>query len=483
MRRIYFLQTADVFSLFRRGGNSVLKKNDIVELTITDMSFEGMGVARYSDEEVKGFVVFVHNAVVGDLIDCRIVKVLAKMAYGIVEQILAPSADRIVPSCGYFPKCGGCTHLNARYETELIYKKNCVTAAFRNNCPEVDVTPEDPVPSPVLQHYRNKIICPLSSDLKFGFFARHSHRIVPVENCGLQDPDFEPIIRKAEAFIQTYSLSAYDEKTGRGLVRNLYLRKAHATGEIMVCLVINGRDIPHKEQFTTMISACPGVKSIYININREMTNVVLGKTFVHLWGQESLTDILCGLKFRIGPRSFYQINSEQTENLYRFVAEQAGLTKEDTVLDLYCGIGTIALSVAGKVKNVLGIEAVPQAVDNACENAELNKIRNAEFYPANAENLLEVLRSLPKFRTPDVVIVDPPRKGLGEKTIAAIQEISPQKLIYISCNPATQARDISLLNRDGAQYRVDRISPFDMFPRTGHIETVALLSRKEENLQ
>ena len=455
----------------------MLKKNDVVELTVTDMSFEGMGVARYSDEDVKGFVVFIHNAVVGDLIDCRIVKVLSKMAYGIIENILSPAEDRIAPACGYFPKCGGCTHMNARYETELRYKKNCVAAAFKNNYPDAEVNPENPVPSPALQQYRNKIICPLSQDLKFGFFARHSHRIVPVENCCLQDEDFEPIIRKTEEFIRTYSLTAYEEKTGRGLVRNLYLRKAHTTGEIMVCLVINGKSIPHKEQFTTMISACKGVTSIYLNINREMTNVVLGKTCVPLWGKESITDLLCGLKFRIAPLSFYQINSPQTENIYRFVAENAGLTKDDTVIDLYCGIGTIGLCIADRVKNVLGIEVIEQAVNNAYENAELNKIKNAEFYPAKAEKLTEVIRSLPKFRTPDAIIVDPPRKGLGEKTIAAILDLAPKKLIYISCNPATQARDIAMLNKEKPTYKIDRITPFDMFPRTGHVETVCFLSQ------
>lgn len=444
------------------------------------MTFEGLGVARYSDEDIKGFVVFIHNAVVGDIIDCRIVKVLTKMAYGIIENIISPSEDRIAPACPYFPKCGGCTHMNAKYETELKYKKNCVAAAFKNNCPGTDILPEDTVPSPVTRNYRNKIICPLSEDLKFGFFARHSHRIIPVENCCLQDEDFEPIIRTTEEFIRKYDLSAYNEKTGTGLIRNLYLRKAHATGEIMVCLVINGSDIPHKEQFTTMISACKGVESIYININRKMTNVVLGKTCVHLWGKESITDILCGLKFRIAPLAFYQINSEQTENLYRFVAENAGLTKNDTVIDLYCGIGTIGLSIADRVKSVLGIEVVEQAVNNACENTELNKIKNAEFYPAKAENLVEVIRSLPKFKEPDAIIVDPPRKGLGEQTIAAVLELAPKKLIYISCNPATQARDIAMLNKDNPTYEIKRITPFDMFPRTGHVESVVFLTNTEK---
>ena len=457
----------------------MLKKNDIVELTVTSMSFEGLGVARYSDEEVKDFVVFIHNAVVGDIVDSKIVKVLTRYAYAIIDKIISPSPDRINSLCGSFPKCGGCTYLNVSYESELKYKHACVVEAFKKNYPKCEVTPKEVVPSPKVQNYRNKVQYPISQDKKFGFYARHSHRNVVIEKCHLQDQAFEKIIHIIEEYIKIYHVPVYNEKTGEGLIRHLYLRRAPSTGEIMVCIVINGKTLPHKEQLTTMVSSCEGVKSICININLRRDNVILGRDSRVLWGEETITDELCGFKFKISPLSFYQVNTYQAEQLYNYVTENTGLKEDDIVLDLYCGIGTISLAVSRKVNKVIGVEVIDSAVTNACENAVINKIKNVEFYTSDVSNLKELFNNIPKMETPNVVIVDPPRKGLTERAIEAIKDINPEKIIYISCNPATQSRDLSILNSEEHLYEVKEIMPFDMFPRTGHVECVAVLERKD----
>ena len=453
----------------------MLKKNDIIELTVTDMTFEGLGVARYSSSDLTDFVIFIHGAVVGDIVDCRIVKVLKNHAFAIIENIISPSEDRVHPACPSFSKCGGCTYQNINYETELRYKRNCIVNAFEKNCPDYGCIIEDVEPSPSVAGYRNKVQYPISADGEFGFFAKRSHRIVKVNSCLLQDPDFSEIIDTVSDYIKKYNIKPYDEETGIGYIRHLYLRKAHSTGEIMVCLVTTGSGLPHKEQFTSAIAKNKKVKSIYLNINKRRDNVILGRECILIWGSETITDILCGLKFKISPLSFYQTNSEQTEQLYNFVTESGFLTENDILLDVCSGIGTITLAAAQKVKHAYGVEIVRSAVENAVANASVNKIKNADFFLSDMSNISE-LRGFFTAGLPNVITLDPPRKGLTEETITALKEYLPEKLVYISCNPATQARDIQRLNEGEKLYEIERIKPFDMFPRTGHVECVCFMT-------
>lgn len=454
----------------------MLKKNDIVELTVSDMTFEGLGVAKYTDSDLSDFVIFIHGAVVGDIIDCKIVKVLKNMAFAIIENVISPSPDRIHPACPSFSKCGGCTYQNIDYAAELRYKKNCVINAFSHNYPDIDCEIEDTEPSPNVNGYRNKVQYPLSADGKFGFFAKRSHRIVPVDGCLLQDPEFENIIKITEDYISKFKIKPYDELTGSGLIRHLYLRRAHATGEIMVCIVTTDDRLPHKAQLTSELSAVANVKSIYINVNKRRDNVILGRECILIWGTETITDELCGLKFKISPLSFYQTNSEQTEKLYSFVTESGFVDENDVMLDVCSGIGTITLVSAKKIKHAYGVEIVRSAVENANENAALNKIKNVGFYLADMKDIANLESSFTS-GLPNVITVDPPRKGLSEETVDAIKKYLPEKIVYISCNPATQARDIARLNDGEKLYKTVRIKPFDMFPRTGHVECVCLMTK------
>lgn len=455
----------------------MLNKNDIVELTVTDMTFEGLGVAKYTNDDLLDFVVFIHNAVIGDVADCKIVKVLKNHAFAIIDKIIMPSPDRVHSLCPSFSKCGGCTYQNINYETELKYKKNCIIHAFKCNYPDYDCEITDVVPSPVINGYRNKVQYPLSSDKKFGFFAKRSHRIVEVEKCNLQDEDFSKIISVVEKFIKDFNIQPYDEITKTGLVKHLYLRKAHSTGEIMVCLVTTNSNLPHKEQFTSAVSACKNVKSIYLNINKRFDNVILDKNCILIWGSEDITDILCGLKFKISPLAFYQINSVQAENLYNYIAKCGILSQEDILLDICSGIGTITLAMSKFVKHAYGVEIVKDAVNNAYDNAYLNKISNAEFFHCDMSRISSLNEQFDKNGKPTVIIADPPRKGLSDEAVETIKTFLPEKLIYISCNPSTQARDIAKLNAEEKLYKIISIKPFDMFPRTGHVESVAIMLR------
>lgn len=459
----------------------MLNKNEKIELTIIDITFDGLGVGKYSDAEVSNFTVFVKNALIGDVIDCHIVKVLAHHAFGIIEKIIVPSVDRITPACKSFPKCGGCTFQNLSYQAELEYKKKNVIAAFnanyRKEYPQVDNT----VPSPSITGYRNKVQYPISADGTFGFYAKKSHRTENVDGCILQPELFGEILTITEEFIKKYNISVYNEVTGTGLIRHLYLRQAPNTNETLVCIVINGKDLPHKQQLVSELIKIKEISSIILNINMQKTNVVLGRECRLLWGYDYITDELCGLKLRISPLSFYQINSKQAENIYKFAGEIAEITDKDVLLDLYCGTGTIGLSLAKRVKKIIGIEIIKSAIDNAIFNAEQNNISNAEFYCGDASDSIDIISKLDDQSKPSIIIVDPPRKGLDEKTINTINTLLPEKLIYISCNPATQARDIALINNDNS-YFINSITPFDMFPRTSHVETVILMSRIEKEI-
>lgn len=455
----------------------MLQKNQVVTLFIQDMTTEGFGVAKYQDEQIKDFIVFVNNTVPGDTALCKIIKITKNYAIGKVETLLKASDQRIVSDCAVFGKCGGCAFRHISYQDELKLKQTFVQNAFNKKDKQHSSLVQPIIASPQMDRYRNKAQLPFSENGRCGFFAKGSHRTIEQEDCLLNHPSFRPIITMVEQHVQKYGISCYNEKNGTGLMRHLCIRRAHKTGEIMVCLVINGSDIPHKTQLIDTLTQIAEIKSIYININTKNTNVIYGTKCVLLWGKETITDVLCGLTFRISPLSFYQINSPQAEQIYQYAKEAAQLRDDDILLDLYCGIGTIGLCMADRVKKVIGIEVVEQAVRNADANAQLNGIRHASFYLTQASQTAQILKNAAQGQPPTVIVADPPRKGLDENTIELIKNLFPSRFVYISCNPATLARDLNILSQSN-NFRVECIQPFDMFPRTGHVECVARISKR-----
>ncbi|MBO5222378.1 MAG: 23S rRNA (uracil(1939)-C(5))-methyltransferase RlmD [Clostridia bacterium] len=450
-----------------------MRKNDLVTVTVTDMTFDGAGIGHVETGE-RRFPIFIRAAAVGDRVECRIIKVLKNYAVGIISEILTPSPHRISPACPVSAKCGGCAFCHVSYEGELGYKTQLVRQAYKLNYP-APITVADCVPSPATEGYRNKLQLPLSDDGTFGFYSLHSHRVVSAQGCNVGHPAFLPVIAAVEAWIGANGVSPYDETTGKGLVRHLFLRRGHHSGQIMVCLTVNAaakNALPAEADLLSRLSKIDGMTSVWLNFNTKKTNVILGDCFSLLWGEERIEDTMNGVRFRISPRSFYQINTAQAEAIYAHAASY--LSAEDILLDLYCGIGTIGLTCANKVKELIGIEVVDAAIEDAKKNAALNGIENARFFAADAAKTLEILAELP--HKPTAVIVDPPRKGLSADAVAALKEIAPEKIIYISCNPATQARDLALLKD---LYVPGEVTPYDMFPRTGHVESVVCLSREK----
>lgn len=448
-----------------------MNKNDIITLTVTATSSEGVGIGRYD-----GLAVFVPNAAEGDEIKARILKVKKNLAYGKIEEILTPSLDRISPDCAVSQKCGGCVYRHITYKKECEIKENMV----RNNINRLGGVALEPQPIMAAEEifgYRNKAQLPISKGGKTGFFAHHSHRIVETSDCLLTPEIFNEISKVFEGWIKEYNVPPYCEENGKGLLRHLYMRIAKATGEIMVVAVINGDKLPHSEELIIGLKELLGdkLKGVLININRQNTNVILGDKCETLYGDNYITDILCALKIRINPLSFYQINRDMTEKLYKKAAEYL---KPDgkNIIDLYCGAGTIGLSMAEKAKSIIGVEIIPEAVADAKINAEQNGITNAEFICGDATYAAKEL--LHRGITADAVILDPPRKGCTEELLKTVaNDFSPEKIVYISCDSATLARDTKILTTLG--YNLMEYTPVDLFPRTHHVETVALLSRQK----
>lgn len=396
------------------------------------------------------------------------------MPSALLKKFCKKSPDRIKAECPAAERCGGCCFAHISYEAELKIKYNQVADNFRR-LGGMEVKLNEIIPSPQASRYRNKAQYPVGSDgsaTQIGFYAPMSHRIIDCGDCRLQPEEFSSIIDVFRQCIAEDKISVYDERSGTGLLRHIYLRKSFATGDIMVCAVTNGREFPQAERLVARLTEeMPSVKGIVQNVNTKNTNVVLGGECITLWGSGFITDKLCGLTFNISPLSFYQVNHDAAEILYAKAAEYAALTGEETLLDLYCGTGTIGLTMASKAKKLIGIEVVPQAVENAIENARLNKIDNAEFICADAAQAVGDF-------SPDVVIIDPPRKGCDEALPGIICKMSPKRIVYVSCDSATLARDCARFAQLG--YTVAEATPVDMFPRTGNVETVVLLSRKQE---
>ena len=450
-----------------------LKKNQIIELAVTGYTAEGNGVGRY-----EGIAVFVPQAAAGDMLKVRVLKTAKTYAFGKIEKILSPSADRIPVDCPLFSRCGGCAYRHIRYEAELAAKQKRVQDAIERIAGFHFAVLEPILGSEHPDRYRNKAQLPVGAaaggEIGLGFYASRSHRIVDCEECLLQPEVFAAAAEAFRAWQRETKEDVYDEKTGRGHLRHLFLRLAEATGEVMACIVVNGNGVHREPELAEALKRnVPGLKSVVVNSNRERTNVILGPKCRTIWGQDHITDELCGLKFRISPLSFYQVNRRQAERLYSLAAEFAGLSGGETVLDLYCGTGTIGLSIAAKAGRVIGVESVPQAVEDARTNAEENGIGNAEFLCMDAAKAADLLKN--RGEKPDVVILDPPRKGCAPELIETVAAMAPPRAVYVSCDPETLARDLKRFALLG--YKAARVKPVDLFPRTAHVETVVLMSR------
>ena len=452
--------------------NTHLKKNDVVTLQVTGCSSEGSGVGHYN-----GQAVFVAGAAAGDAVECLIIKAKSNYAVGKLLHVLKASPDRIQPDCPVFPRCGGCVFRHISYDAELRIKEQRVLDAF-TRIGHLNVSLQPIVPSPQADGYRNKAQYPVESvngRLHAGFYAPFSHRVIDCKSCRLQPPAFAPIIQTVARWAEKYKIPVYDEKTGKGLLRHIYLRRGFATGEMMVCLVVNADRI-FKEQalVDALLKTDENVKTVLLNTNKEDTNVVLGETNRVLYGRGYIEDILCGKRFRISSLSFYQVNHDQAEQLYKTAAAFALTPNTKTLVDLYCGTGTIGLTMADKVERLIGVEIVKDAVKDAKINAQLNGMQNTEFLCADAAAAALALQK--RGIAPDTVILDPPRKGCDEALLQTVSDMAPERIVYISCDPATLARDCAVLTARG--YTVQIVAPFDMFPRTSHVETVVRLSRQ-----
>ena len=450
-----------------------LKKNDEIQLNITALTSEGSAIGRKD-----GVPVFLRGGVPGDVVTAHIIKAKKNYAVARLQQVLEPSPHRVESDCPVSAQCGGCAFRTVDYAEELRFKQQRIDDAFQR-IGHLDLQVEGVLAAPDTVRYRNKAQYPVQlQDGRpvAGFYAYKSHRVVPTGDCLLQCTDFSAGVAACLQWAEEYQISVYNEETGTGLLRRLYFRKGQATGQVLACIVINGTDLPGGDALCAALrAAVPGLVGVVLNSNTRRTNVILGDRDRVLWGKGELLDKLCGKTFAIGPHAFYQVNHDQCERLYALAGDFAGLTGEQVLLDLYCGVGTIGLTLADRCRRLIGVEVVPQAVENARENAWRNGIENAEFLCADAAGAATQLAS--QGVRPDVAIVDPPRKGCAPEVFAAIDKMGIERLVYVSCDPATLARDLALLATMG--YTARRACGVDLFPRTPHVETVVMLSHKK----
>ena len=460
-----------------------MKKNDVVRLSIEEINNLGCGVAHVGGEgREAGTVVFVRDAVTGDVLDARIIKVNKSYLVARIERLIIPSPLRTEEDACPARGCGGCVYRHVEYAHEKELKRSYVQNAFRK-AGLSDVTVEEVRSTEALTRYRNKAQYPVANTkngIEAGFFATGTHRIVPVRDCPLQPEPFAHILAHVCEFCNQNGIIAYDEETQKGLLRHVYLRTGAKTGEIMVTLVVNGKSLPGEQELAkTLTDRFPSIKSIMLNVNTANTNVVLGENYRLLWGRESIEDQLCAQTYRISPGAFYQVNHDACELLYSLAGEAAALTGKETLLDLYCGIGTIGLSLANKARKVIGIEIVKEAVERAEENARRNGVTNAYFYcgdASDAEKLLENAERAHGDISGATVIMDPPRKGSTPELIRYLAKRGFKRIVYVSCNPDTLARDCALFTTLG--YTLSPVTPVDLFPRTGHVETIVCLNKQ-----
>lgn len=474
------------------------EKNDMVTVTIEDVGMEGEGIGK-----IDGFPLFIKDAVVGDTVEAKIIKSKKNYAYARVEKVVTPSPFRVEPPCKSYRQCGGCQIQALSYDRQLAFKQDKV----RNNLLRIGGFSEaevDRVMEPVVGmenplRYRNKAQYPFGTDKQgnpiTGFYAGRTHSIIPNTECYLGREENREILQVILDYMKEYHVNAYDEETGKGLIRHALIRTGFYSGEIMVCLVINYKGkqesyLPRQDKLLEKLALIKGMTSVSVSINTERTNVIMGKEIHTIWGSDTITDKIRvrdtgkvdmpytgeELTFSISPLSFYQVNPMQTEKLYSLALEYAGLTGKESVWDLYCGIGTISLFMALRAKEVYGVEIIPQAIDDARQNAVRNHIANAEFFVGKAEEVLPAVYEKEESH-PDVIVVDPPRKGCDEKCLDTMLKMAPSRIVYVSCDSATLARDLKLLCAGG--YRLERVRPVDQFAHTVHVETVVLLSQRK----
>lgn len=471
-------------------------KDAVFEVNITDIGNDGEGIGK-----IDGYTLFIKDAVIGDTVKAKIMKAKKNYAYAHLEEVLTPSEFRVQPKCSIARACGGCQTQSMSYERELLFKQNKV----RNNIIRLGGFEEafvDSVMQPIIGmeepwRYRNKAQFPIGKDkngnIVAGFYAGRTHSIIPVDDCFIGTKENKEILGVILEHLKENHIEPYDEATGKGLVRHVLIRKGFTSGEIMVCLVLNYRAgsrsgaefMSGQKKLLERLSAIEGMTSISVSINTEKTNVIMGTEIHTIWGKDTISDTLCGLEFDISPLSFYQVNPVQCEKLYGQAIEYAGLTGKETVWDLYCGIGTITLSMAKAAGKVYGVEIIPDAIEDAKKNAKRNKLDNAEFYCGKAEEVLPDFYKKESEKAgnsegssalhPDVIVVDPPRKGCDEKCLETMLKMSPERIVYVSCDSATLARDLRILVDGG--YKLKAVRPCDMFSHTVHVETVVLLSR------
>ena len=448
----------------------MLIKNQIYEAEICDYTAEGQGIAK-----IEGCVVFVPNAIFGEKCKIRIEKVAKTWAAGKIVEILEKSPHRINRPCPVAKLCGGCDfhHMDYAEETRLKAERvrQCLNRIGGEALEEMPI-----LAAPEIHGYRNKAQYPVASAkgrVFAGFFKAGTHQVVENSRCLILPEEADLVKELVIDYVNHYRVTAYDETTGKGLLRHIYVRRGAVSGQVLVCLVVNGQKIPHKEDLIRRLQQVPGFTSLVLSINRKPGNTILGEEFVTLYGPGYIEDTLCGLQFRLSARSFYQINHTQAQRLYEAAIAQAGITGEDTVLDLYCGVGTITLCMAKAARRVIGVEVVEQAVQDAKDNARRNGIKNAEFFCGDAGQAALALEQ--QGIRADVAVVDPPRKGLNADTIEALSRMAPRRIVYVSCDPATLARDVALLKERG--YRVKNATAADLFPRCSHVESIVCLAR------
>ena len=451
------------------------RKNDLVTLEIEDCGIDGEGIGK-----ADGFTVFVKDAVIGDTVTAKIIKAKKNYGYGRLMEVLKPSPYRVEPKCEFARQCGGCQLQALSYDQQLVFKTNKVKGHLERIGGFTDIPMEPIIGMDELFHYRNKAQFPVGRNkegkIVTGFYAGRTHNIIENRDCALGVAENKEVLDRVIAHMEKYGIEPYNEATGKGLVRHVLIRYGYFTKEVMVCLILNGNKLPKEEQLVKSLCEIPGMTSITINVNKKHSNVILGEEIRLLWGQEYITDRIGDISYQISPLSFYQVNPMQTQKLYAKALEYADLHGEETVWDLYCGIGTISLFLAQKAKFVRGVEIVPAAIENAKENAKLNGLENTEFFVGKAEEVLP--REYKKNGVyADVIVVDPPRKGCDETLLETMVEMNPERIVYVSCDSATLARDLKYLCERG--YELRKVCPVDQFGMTVHVETVVLLSKGE----
>ena len=451
------------------------RKNDLVTLEIEDCGIDGEGIGK-----ADGFTVFVKDAVIGDTVTAKIIKAKKNYGYGRLMEVLKPSPYRVEPKCEFARQCGGCQLQALSYDQQLVFKTNKVKGHLERIGGFTDIPMEPIIGMDELFHYRNKAQFPVGRNkegkIVTGFYAGRTHNIIENRDCALGVAENKEVLDRVIVHMEKYGIEPYNEATGKGLVRHVLIRYGYFTKEVMVCLILNGNKIPKEEQLVKSLCEIPGMTSITINVNKKHSNVILGEEIRLLWGQEYITDRIGDISYQISPLSFYQVNPMQTQKLYAKALEYADLHGEETVWDLYCGIGTISLFLAQKAKFVRGVEIVPAAIENAKENAKLNGLENTEFFVGKAEEVLP--REYKKNGVyADVIVVDPPRKGCDETLLETMVEMNPDRIVYVSCDSATLARDLKYLCERG--YELRKVCPVDQFGMTVHVETVVLLSQQK----